>query len=562
MSARRSTGGPTSPHAIMWTLSATKFKTFATRVSGRSSLCLQRSPSRTFASRPWVSCPNGNGVHASLWTTPTLMSIKNRSGWPLLKPCSGRALPRLLSHLVHANPRFGPAKLAKIDVADGFYRVGLRPADIPKLGVILPHSPSGTPLIAFPLALPMGWVESPPFFTALTETVCDLANAATQAGRANAATQAGGPSPKVHPLEPVANTPAPDAPSTCSTLLDRWPAYAASLDASSLRTKPLSIVDVYVDDFLLAAQTKREQCRLLRRALHAIDAVFCPLTPDDAPSRKAPASVKKMKQGDASWAYRKRMLGWIVDTVAETLELPPHRLDRLYAILDELRPPWKRMAISQWHKLLGELRSMSLAIPGSTGLFSVLQDTLKRGDKYRVRLNRHVYNCASDFRALADSLGTRPTHFRELVPLSPSDIDACDACRLGMGGVWFDALTPSSPPLVWRTPFPTLSAPPLSPLSIVGVPCPFRIWNWLPPWPTRPSSPPFAMRTSGHSGSMGITGPPSPGRPKGPPAPPLPALTSSALTHSSNGRIATTRAIIISRVHSTAWPTTPAVAPL
>ena len=32
----------------------------------------------------------------------------------------GRALPRLLSHLVHANPRFGPAKLAKVDIADGF----------------------------------------------------------------------------------------------------------------------------------------------------------------------------------------------------------------------------------------------------------------------------------------------------------------------------------------------------------------------------------------------------------------------------------------------------------
>lgn len=76
----------------------------------------------------------------------------------------GRALPRLLTHLVHANPRFGPAKLAKIDVADGFYRVGIRAADIPKLGVILPHSPTGLPLIAFPLALPMGWVESPPLF--------------------------------------------------------------------------------------------------------------------------------------------------------------------------------------------------------------------------------------------------------------------------------------------------------------------------------------------------------------------------------------------------------------
>ena len=355
----------------------------------------------------------------------------------------GRALQRLLSHLVHANPRYGPAKLAKIDVADGFYRVGLRPSDIPKLGVILPHSPTELPLIAFPLALPMGWVESPPFFTALTETACDLANAAAQAR---------GLSPKVHPLEAVAQTPAPDAPSPRSPPSD-WARAATSFDAS-VRTKPLSIVDVYVDDFLLAAQTKREQHRLLRHTLHAIDAVFRPLDASDPPSRKAPASVKKMQQGDAHWAYRKRMLGWVIDSISETLELPPHRLERLYALLDELRPPRKRMSITKWHQLLGELRSMSLAIPGSTGLFSVLQDTLRRGDKYRVRLNRHVYNCASDFRTLADSLSTRPTHFRELVPLSPSDVGACDACRLGMGGVWFDALSPHAAPLVWRTPFP------------------------------------------------------------------------------------------------------------
>jgi len=287
-------------------------------------------------------------------------------------PC----LQRLLSQLVHANPRFGPPRLAKIDVADGFYRVGLRPADIPKLGVILPHTSTGAPLVAFPLALPMGWVESPPFFTALTETACDLANAATlRRGAADL--------PRVHPLESVSQTPAPDAPARPPSLVG-WASRAHAFD-ESIRSTPLAMVDVYVDDFLLGAQTKREQTRLLRNTLHAIDSVFRPLEPHDPSSRKAPASVKKMRQGDAHWAYRKQMLGWVVDTVRETIELPPHRLTRLYALLDDLQPPRKRMAIAQWHRLLGELRSMALAIPGSTGLFSILQDTLRRGDKHRVR---------------------------------------------------------------------------------------------------------------------------------------------------------------------------------
>jgi hypothetical protein len=33
-------------------------------------------------------------------------------------------------------------------------------------------------MIGFPLALPMGWVTSPPYFTAATETITDMANAA------------------------------------------------------------------------------------------------------------------------------------------------------------------------------------------------------------------------------------------------------------------------------------------------------------------------------------------------------------------------------------------------
>ena len=73
----------------------------------------------------------------------------------------GWALQRVLQRIVEADPRYGPVFLSKIDIADGFYRVWLQLADIPKLGVVLPTSPGQLPLIAFPLALPMGWVESP-----------------------------------------------------------------------------------------------------------------------------------------------------------------------------------------------------------------------------------------------------------------------------------------------------------------------------------------------------------------------------------------------------------------
>lgn len=55
----------------------------------------------------------------------------------------GRALQRVCSTIVKANPRYGPVAMAKIDIADGFYRVGLQIEDIPKLGVALPTPPGG-----------------------------------------------------------------------------------------------------------------------------------------------------------------------------------------------------------------------------------------------------------------------------------------------------------------------------------------------------------------------------------------------------------------------------------
>ena len=88
----------------------------------------------------------------------------------------GRALERVLRKIRNANRRFGPTYMIKVDIADGFYRLFVAASTTAALGVVFPHHPDEEPLIAFPLVLPMGWVGSPPFFCALTETSTDLAN--------------------------------------------------------------------------------------------------------------------------------------------------------------------------------------------------------------------------------------------------------------------------------------------------------------------------------------------------------------------------------------------------
>ena len=200
------------------------------------------------------------------------------------------------------------------------------------------------------------------------------------------------------------------------------------------------------------AQTASQRTTVLQTALHSIDDVFRPLEAVDPSHRKEPALVKKMLKGDAAWSTQKRILGWDLDTAAGTLSLPPHRIDRLYELLDLLQPPRKRVSVKQWHQLLGGLRSMAPALPGARGLFSLLQESPGRADKHRVRITKAVQHMALDFRAIADSLQARPTRLRELVPTAPAYIGASDACAVGMGGVWFST-DPTTAPIVWRQPF-------------------------------------------------------------------------------------------------------------
>jgi hypothetical protein len=83
--------------------------------------------------------------------------------------------------------------------------------------------------------------------------------------------------------------------------------------------------DVYVNDFIGMVQLNHRHLLHVKRVLiHALDHVFRKLDKEDWPHRQEPASVKKMKKGDTTWATRKVILGWTIGTLAMTVELPPH----------------------------------------------------------------------------------------------------------------------------------------------------------------------------------------------------------------------------------------------
>ena len=213
---------------------------------------------------------------------------------------------------------------------------------------------------------------------------------------------------------------------------------------------PLAYVDVFVDDFMQLVQGSRRRRKVARRILmHTIDELIEGTSPDH-PMRKEPLSVSKLQKGDGSWTTRKVLLGWILDTLNQTLELPPHRMERIKAIFDALRGQ-RRVSVKKWQKVLGELRFVSVGIPGSAGLFSALQLGLQHADQHRIRVTRHVRNHLDEFESLVLDLGARPTRLGEIVPDLPRVMGATDASKLGMGGVFF---AEGLPPKLWRAPYP------------------------------------------------------------------------------------------------------------
>ena len=91
--------------------------------------------------------------------------------------------------------------------------------------------------MAFPLVLPMGWVNSPPAFCAATETSADIANAFIQSGQ----------EPQPHPLDDMASKAEEDT----SGPKDEWIPNITRDPClpKGLFTRPLEYIDMFVDDF-------------------------------------------------------------------------------------------------------------------------------------------------------------------------------------------------------------------------------------------------------------------------------------------------------------------------
>ena len=89
----------------------------------------------------------------------------------------GRSFPRILHAIWGADPKKGPVRVSKLNVADTYHRGNLKPSQVGAFAYVIPPVPEeNVIIICINLVLPMGWVDSPKFFCAFSEALTDVAN--------------------------------------------------------------------------------------------------------------------------------------------------------------------------------------------------------------------------------------------------------------------------------------------------------------------------------------------------------------------------------------------------
>jgi hypothetical protein len=338
----------------------------------------------------------------------------------------GNVLPRILDFMASVPPE-EHIHFSKMDLADGYWRMVVEPEARWNFAYVMP-SARGEPIrLVIPRALQMGWNESPAYFCATTETTRDVAQSWIDHNADLAE----------HPMEEFTKPTAP--------------ARRQSTDGPRQQMSA-----VYVDDFCLAAVEDASGTLLQRTAratLHAIHSVFPSPAATGTPDAKDPISEKKLAKGDARWDTKKEILGYWLDGVDRTIQLPPARaallLKEVKAILKKQRVPLKR-----FRSIAGRLQHAARILPAAKAFFTPLNNALKGAPTFiGLPRNGAVRNALLDFAAVIRDLASRPTHVNELVQQTLDYTGYCDASAFGAGGVWFGAKQHLDP-IVWRVQWP------------------------------------------------------------------------------------------------------------
>ena len=344
----------------------------------------------------------------------------------------GHSLTRIIHAFAEAD---GNEKIfmAKWDIKDGFWRLDCQQGEEWNFAYVLPQPPGSPPKLVVPTSLQMGWIESPPFFCAASETGRDVATQYID--------MPVGALPR-HKFEHHTMSAAEVAILPDGT--DWSPAGFAYL------------LEVYVDDYIaLAIPTTQAQLRhCANGVLHGIHDVF----PADDDDDEDPISLKKLKQLEGQWALQKELLGFDFDGEEKTLWLASEKRQALLTILKgwirSSRDTRVGVPFSEFQSVVSKLRHAFTSIPAGKGLLSPFNGVLRKQPPFvYLRRNKQLFTALRDARALLRESTLAPTKCIELVSGTPAFVGIKDASRHGVGGV-IVGHTGACVPTVFRVEWP------------------------------------------------------------------------------------------------------------
>ena len=335
----------------------------------------------------------------------------------------GKVLHRLL-HFMKMTKAGKWILFSKLDISDGFWRLVVRKEDSFNFAFVLPQLPGQPTRIVVPSAVQMGWVESPSYFCAVTETARDITQHLINT---NASLPA-------HPIENSMTIP--------------------TVPLRAQTDEPDSSIQVYVDDFVNATTQSTDETyvpKIRRASIHGIHSVFPETATTKHANGKEPISESKLKKGDGNFDTTKEMIGFKFCGIKRTVCLPVAKAKRFiketHTMLRRKRIPLKLL-----QTVVGKLRHAAVILPAARGFFTPLNNIMNTSER-SITLNIDAKSALRDTCTLIHQLGKRPTHVNELIPDPPSHVAYHDAAAEGAGGVWF-SLTDGMQPMVWRMEFP------------------------------------------------------------------------------------------------------------
>ena len=279
----------------------------------------------------------------------------------------------------------------------------------------------------------MGWIESPPYFCAASETVRDFASEYIEM--------------------PVGSLP--------DNKFITW-----ALDSNDFRALPEEegvdaglqyVVEVYMDDYIgLAIPASQDHLHHAANAImHGIHDVF----PASQLDTEDPILMKKLQKGDGTWMLRKDILGFTFDGADKTLWLEMPKRELLLTVLHQWlqasRTSHTGVPFDEFESVLAKVRHAFTAIPAGKGLLSPCNKMLrKRPPVVFLHRNEPLWRALTDIRTLLRESALAPTQCYELVLDWPDFVGVKDASKHGVGG-FIVGERQACTPTVFRMEWPT-----------------------------------------------------------------------------------------------------------